>query len=265
MRFSLLIACIAGAIATGVVGAANAMHAPVHPQVRAIRASVDHYRSVAWLFQRAARVHPTPTSFSYRRSTDPAYLQWTLKQWERREYDARLHALDALRRRLDLALPHGPALHASLARRIAYARTLTVSLQRVYPGHVTATRTLASGRQLPAKQRLFKWQVKAAVATLTVSRHATHLTVVAPPWLQGAFACIHHYEGAWNANSGNGYYGGLQMNSVFMSHYGAEFVRRWGTADRWPPWAQIAVAVRAFQSGRGFWPWPNTARACGLL
>ena len=43
------------------------------------------------------------------------------------------------------------------------------------------------------------------------------------------------------------------------------FLRRWGTADHWPAWAQIATSVRAYQAGRGFWPWPNTARACGLL
>jgi hypothetical protein len=39
----------------------------------------------------------------------------------------------------------------------------------------------------------------------------------------------------------------------------------YGTADHWPPAVQIAVAIRAYASGRGFYPWPNTARACGLL
>ena len=77
--------------------------------------------------------------------------------------------------------------------------------------------------------------------------------------------CIHHYEGAWNSNTGNGYYGGLQMDLTFQSLYGAEFLNRWGTADNWPVWAQLQSAVRAYQSGRGFGPWPNTARACGLI
>jgi hypothetical protein len=86
-----------------------------------------------------------------------------------------------------------------------------------------------------------------------------------PAWLSSAFACIHRYEGAWNANTGNGYYGGLQMDIPFQSRYGSDFLRRWGTADQWPVWAQIQAAVRAYQSGRGFGPWPNTARACGLL
>lgn len=269
MRLSLLRVSLlfAGFLAAAVVGAARAMHpsASAPPRVRAIRTAVDHYRSVAWLFQRAARVRPTPTSYSYRRSTDPAYLRWTLAQWQRREFDARRHAVSTLKRKLHVSLPAGPGLHASLARRIAYARTLTVRLHTVYPARATDTRSLASARKLPPTQRLFRWQVKAATATLTVSRHATRLMATSPPWLTDAFTCIHHFEGAWNSNTGNGYYGGLQMDDVFMQHYGATYLQRWGTADRWPPWAQIATAVRAYQAGRGFWPWPNTARACGLL
>lgn len=83
-------------------------------------------------------------------------------------------------------------------------------------------------------------------------------------WLYNSFRCIHRYEGAWNANTSNGYYGGLQMDLGFQGTYGAEFMRRWGTADQWPPWAQIIAAERAYQSGRGFGPWPNTARTCGF-
>lgn len=80
-----------------------------------------------------------------------------------------------------------------------------------------------------------------------------------------AFGCIHHYEGAWNANTGNGYYGGLQMDRRFQSLYGSDYMARWGTADNWPSWAQLNAAVRAVKSGRGFYPWPSTARACGLI
>ena len=86
-----------------------------------------------------------------------------------------------------------------------------------------------------------------------------------PDWLHDAFVCIHGYEGPWDARTGNGYYGGLQMDVPFQSLYGGDFLGRWGTADNWPVWAQITTAVRAYQSGRGFFPWPNTARACGLL
>jgi hypothetical protein len=172
-----------------------------------------------------------------------------------------LTALHALKRRLDLSLPAGPGRHASLGRRIAYARTLTVRLQRIYPGR--PARSLASAA--PAKARLFAWESRAARATLAVSRHATRLSVIGPRWLTEAFTCIHGFEGAWTSNTGNGYYGGLQMDYGFMQRYGTEYLQRWGTADRWPAWAQIAASVRAYESGRGFWPWPNTARACGLL
>lgn len=80
-----------------------------------------------------------------------------------------------------------------------------------------------------------------------------------------AWVCIHHYEGAWNANTGNGYYGGLQMDTGFQSTYGPELLHSKGTANNWTPKEQIMVADRAYESGRGFNPWPNTARACGLL
>jgi hypothetical protein len=91
------------------------------------------------------------------------------------------------------------------------------------------------------------------------------LPPLGPSWLVRAFLCIHGGEGAWNANTGNGYFGGLQMDYGFMRTYGSAYLARYGTADHWPPAVQIAVAIRAYASGRGFYPWPNTARACGLL
>jgi Transglycosylase-like domain len=264
LRLSLwLCFCTVALALIGVAHAAQATHSHASGLVRTMRISADHYRTVAWTYQRAARRHVTPTTYSYRRSSDPDYLQWTVAAWQRHEYRARVAALHALQQRLEVTLPAGPGLHASLHRRITYARTLTVQLQRIYPGR--PTRSLASARPVPPKQELFTWQERAAQATLSVARHATRLSVIGPRWLTSAFSCIHRYEGAWDANSGNGYYGGLQMNIGFMQHYGADFMQRWGTADRWPAWAQIAASVRAYQSGRGFWPWPNTARACGLL
>jgi hypothetical protein len=78
------------------------------------------------------------------------------------------------------------------------------------------------------------------------------------------WACVHSREGAWDAATGNGYYGGLQMDWDFQRAYGLSYVRRWGHAGRWPVWAQLVAAERAYQS-RGWHPWPNTARDCGLL
>ena len=77
--------------------------------------------------------------------------------------------------------------------------------------------------------------------------------------------CIHRGEGGWNAHTGNGYYGGLQMDLSFQRSYGGYLLRLKGTANNWSPREQMWVAERAFKSGRGFYPWPNTARACGLI
>ena len=83
--------------------------------------------------------------------------------------------------------------------------------------------------------------------------------------LWNAFLCIHNYEGSWGADTGNGYYGGLQMDYGFMAAYGREYLQAWGPANNWPPAIQMAVAIRAYLSGRGFYPWPNSARLCGLI
>jgi hypothetical protein len=85
-----------------------------------------------------------------------------------------------------------------------------------------------------------------------------------PPHKQ-QWQCIHRYEGGWGSNTGNGYYGGLQMDIAFQRHYGSWLLRRKGTANRWTPIEQMWVAERAHRSGRGFFPWPNTARYCGLI
>ena len=83
-------------------------------------------------------------------------------------------------------------------------------------------------------------------------------------YVTGGLLCIHRYEGAWNSNTGNGYYGGLQMDYGFMRAYGNRFLHRWGTANRWPVWAQLQAGRNGFRARR-WWPWPNTARMCGLL
>jgi hypothetical protein len=89
-----------------------------------------------------------------------------------------------------------------------------------------------------------------------------------PPRLR-AWLCIHRHERdprqGWRTLTGNGYYGGLQMDLSFQRTYGPDLLRRKGTANRWSALEQIWVAERAFRSGRGFHPWPNTARYCGLL
>jgi hypothetical protein len=76
--------------------------------------------------------------------------------------------------------------------------------------------------------------------------------------------CIHRYEGPWN-DPGAPYYGGLQMDLTFQRMYGRRLLRRDGTANRWSPLEQMWVAERAIRAGRGFHPWPVSARLCGLI
>ena len=103
------------------------------------------------------------------------------------------------------------------------------------------------------------WQRRAAAA----ERRAE-----SPP-RRAQWLCIHRHERnprqGWATRTGNGYYGGLQMDLSFQRAYGAFLLRTKGTADRWTPYEQMWVAERAYRSGRGFYPWPNTARSCGLL
>jgi hypothetical protein len=84
-----------------------------------------------------------------------------------------------------------------------------------------------------------------------------------PPHRSGWF-CIHRFEGAWTDPNAP-YYGGLQMDLSFQRRYGRELLRRKGTANHWTPLEQMWVAERAHRSGRGYYPWPNTARSCGLI
>lgn len=77
--------------------------------------------------------------------------------------------------------------------------------------------------------------------------------------------CIHGFEGAWN-DPNSPYYGGLQMDIDFQRAYGWRLLKFKGTADHWAPMEQMWVAEHARTTGnRGFYPWPNTARWCGLI
>jgi hypothetical protein len=93
--------------------------------------------------------------------------------------------------------------------------------------------------------------------------HRARRKATRPPHKSG-WLCIHRYEGPWNDPDAP-YYGGLQMDLGFQRTYGPRLLRRKGTADHWTPLEQMWVAERAHRSGRGYYPWPNTARHCGLI
>ena len=116
-----------------------------------------------------------------------------------------------------------------------------------------ATRGLASAPVEPL-HRLAVWR-RLAASTRRRAQNPPH---------KRAWLCIHRYEGAWH-DPRPPYYGGLQMDVHFQRAYGQAIFRRKGTADHWTPLEQMWAAERAHRSGRGFYPWPNTARYCGLL
>lgn len=194
-----------------------------------------------------------------------------------------------MRKRLVLTLSV-LAIASTLGTSSAHAKTDHGTAASRCPGHVKGvyyyrgvTRFYEKKLGIkPSKSNFNASKVRSCRYTLWVAHHWHHRAVrakhmyvehlkelqrqqVALGSLTSDWACIHRYEGAWNANTGNGYYGGLQMNIAFQTLYGGEFLKRWGTANNWPVWAQVTAANRAKNSGRGYYPWPNTAHACGLI
>ena len=141
-------------------------------------------------------------------------------------------------------------------RRIIRHRNSTWRWQTVMfkPRTPYAATAETSGSRPYRRWVLRVWQRRAKIAWRKAQR---------PPhydeWL-----CIHRYEGSWSDPNAP-YYGGLQMDMTFQRTYGWNLLQRKGTADNWSPLEQMWVAERAYASGRGFYPWPNTARYCGLL
>jgi Transglycosylase-like domain len=149
----------------------------------------------------------------------------------------------------------------AVLRKIAQVRTSTWRLQRLMGRRPTRTSYSAQSSPKLAYQR---W-----VLAVWRQRHARARRQFQRPPRKRAWLCIHRHERhprmGWRTNTGNGYYGGLQMDIHFQRHYGLSLLRRKGTADNWTPLEQMWVAERAYRAGRGFYPWPNTARACGLI
>jgi len=143
-----------------------------------------------------------------------------------------------------------------LARQIHHYRRVTWRWQSVMglrrtPATRAAVKDPSHGYKVWVRN-LWKHRAKRA------RRLAAH-----PPHMSG-WLCIHRHEGSWNDPSGP-YYGGLQMDLGFQHTYGAQLLRVKGTADHWTPLEQMWVAERAHRSGLGYYPWPNTARYCGLI
>ncbi len=153
------------------------------------------------------------------------------------------------------AAPTQP-LAAALAKKIDLYRELTRHWQQVMGIEPSALRMPAEHDPSLSSElnTLRLWRLR-ATAVERLAQNPPHKA----EWL-----CIHRYEGSWTDRGGT-YYGGLQMDLPFQRRYGSALLARKGTAERWTPLEQMWVAERALESGRGFYPWPNTARFCGLI
>lgn len=135
-----------------------------------------------------------------------------------------------------------------------HAKLAKVYPELVTPGFKWGTLERAWRRSHPAAERHHRRLIIEAAYRREADRY------------RAEFMCIagHESHWTWDISTGNGYYGGLQMDRSFQGTYGPELYRTKGTADNWTIDEQIAVASRAVPR-RGFTPWPNTGRMCGLI
>lgn len=172
-----------------------------------------------------------------------------------------------------LLFPLLPAPRSSGSAEAASTRVeRTVSQIKVYRRATWRLQELMGRERTPtfhAERRSHDTEYLQWVRDLWKRRAARARRQAERPPHREAWQCIHRYERhpaqGWRTHTGNGYYGGLQMDIHFQRAYGPELLRRRGTANNWRWFEQMWVAERAYASGRGFYPWPNTARYCGLI
>lgn len=92
----------------------------------------------------------------------------------------------------------------------------------------------------------------------------------APRWWLPQALCIHEHEGAWNANTGNGYYGGMQFVPATWLSVGGGIRASFGHPgySRYPfdasPREQLFRAWLVYRRDGNSWREWGTARLCGL-
>ena len=148
---------------------------------------------------------------------------WTLDAWTRRAY----------------ARPASRALGDPPAPRGAAARPARPALVGVRAAPLQPPARPAPAQDLPGHRSRGPSRAPAQRATAAPSALAgaerggrtrrrpprRPAARACPAWLAADFSCIHRYEGAWTSNTGNGYYGGLQMDLEFQRLYGRRLPR----------------------------------------
>jgi len=130
-------------------------------------------------------------------------------------------------------------------------------------GHLRAV----SLAQKEGRVKLLAATLLLAVLLLITGQSPAHPKPLPRHFVAGA-KCIQSHEGSWR-DAGAPYWGGMQMDWGFMETYGTWLLKNVGTADRWTPHQQLHISYRAFRgwkghAARGFGPWPNTRKMCGV-
>jgi hypothetical protein len=216
-----------------------------------------------------ARAHARRLGLTPPPSARPAQRQELLERQERRLRGVIgfLSARREMSRPVDerpapTAVPAGRSLASKLVHQQRRAARLAARLGVEPPEPVEPAATAsAQARQLAHWRAVSRWlaarseRVRAAERPLSARiPHFEALTCIAR----------HESHGDWSISTGNGYYGGLQMDRAFQQTYAPRLYRTKGTADNWTREEQMRAAERAIRA-RGFTPWPNTARMCGVL
>ena len=107
-------------------------------------------------------------------------------------------------------------------------------------------------------------RVVAVIAAFAAPVPASWHARAHPDWYRAAL-CIHRHEGAWNANTGNGYYGGMQFLATTWKSVGGVVRPDFAT-----PREQLYRAWLVYRRDGSHWwigdggEWGDSARACGL-
>ena len=219
----------------------------------------------------SARVRTHATRLGLTRTADvrPASSPEALLSQEQRL--TRIAAFLAHRREMGLAVDERPAVPKRAVRAVG-----STPLARAYQAVANQARRLGLDR--PAAPRLAstpegraaqlrRWRGVArwlAKRSEVIKPDERPLSQRIPHYAEWMCIAGHESSRTWDISTGNGYYGGLQMDRGFQQAYAPGLYRTKGTADNWTAEEQMRAAERALAT-RGFTPWPNTARMCGLL
>ncbi len=215
------------------------------------------------------RTHATRLGLTRTRAARPAASPEALLTQERRL--ERIVAFLSHRREVGLAVDERPAVPTRAGDTLGWAplaRSYTavsrqarrLGLDRPRRPRLAATPE-ARAAQLKRWRGIARWLAHRSESIKPGERPLSERIAHYDEWM-----CIarHESSGTWDTSTGNGYYGGLQMDRGFQRAYAPGLYRTKGTADNWTAEEQMRAAERAHAT-RGFTPWPNTARMCGLL